>query len=154
MKLPYGNFIIEARSREGADVVLIAGGTGISPFVPYLEGVVARTSLDRRVVLYYGVRSLRHLLFRDLLASCNDKGFVGLRVMSEAAEAMEVDGWRPAGIALRPGRLDPHAVLSECTYLKEPVFFLSGPPAMMDNFRSELAAAGIPPGRIQIDQWE
>jgi ferredoxin-NADP reductase len=56
-KLPYGDFTIDARVKEGADVVLVAGGTGISPFIPYLEDLaegVASSPGECR--LYYGIR--------------------------------------------------------------------------------------------------
>lgn len=38
LKLPYGEFIIE--NNNSNCVVLVAGGTGVSPFLPYLENLI------------------------------------------------------------------------------------------------------------------
>jgi len=38
LKLPYGDFVIEGVLKDGQGAVLVAGGTGVSPFLPFLEG--------------------------------------------------------------------------------------------------------------------
>jgi NAD(P)H-flavin reductase len=151
VKLPYGDFTIESRTKEDADAVLVAGGTGISPFIPYLEELAERGVNNRRTKLFYGVRSLRQLLFKDLLLTCAKCGLVNLQVWTEKGpdESVALDDLCPVS-----GRLDACVVLSECAELKDPVYFLSGPPAMIDVFRFELSAAGVGSEHIQIDEWE
>jgi len=60
LKLPYGDFIIEQLVPEGETAVLIAGGTGISPYVSYLEQGLEQGSA-RQVYLAYAVRSPERL---------------------------------------------------------------------------------------------
>ncbi len=51
MKAPYGDFIV--RTSPEHDVVLIAGGTGITPFVAFMEDSMVQ-GLEGRVWLHYG----------------------------------------------------------------------------------------------------
>ena len=67
MKAPYGDFIVRT-SREH-DVVLIAGGTGITPFVAFMEDSLVK-GLEGNVWLHYGARSQDLLVFRDFAERC------------------------------------------------------------------------------------
>ena len=40
MKAPYGDFIV--RTSQEHDVVLIAGGTGVTPFVAFMEDALVK----------------------------------------------------------------------------------------------------------------
>ena len=67
MKAPYGDFIVRT-SREH-DVVLIAGGTGVTPFVAFMEDALVK-GLEGNVWLHYGARSQDLLVFRDFADRC------------------------------------------------------------------------------------
>src|SRR4029077_11354767 len=62
--MPYGDFVVDTR----ADVVLFAGGTGITAFTAFLEGLTppARQS----VTLAYGARTNSLLIYRDVVERC------------------------------------------------------------------------------------
>ena len=53
IKLPYGVFNFDD-SIKGSSI-LIAGGTGVSPFISFLRYILT-TSLDPKIKLYYGIR--------------------------------------------------------------------------------------------------
>src|ERR671913_2329368 len=61
IKMPYGDFVIG----EGADVMLFAGGTGITAFTAFLEGLTVEG--HHAVGLAYGARTTSLLLYRDLV---------------------------------------------------------------------------------------
>jgi ferredoxin-NADP reductase len=150
-KLPYGDFTIDARVKEGADVVLVAGGTGISPFIPYLEDLAEGAATSRRVRLYYGIRDASQLLFKDTLARCVSSSALELRLWLESDES------EPAGLSdikSKAGRLNVAAIHEECSELAAPNFFLSGPPAMIASFKSGLLSRGLGIDKIHIDEWE
>ena len=67
MKAPYGEFIV--RTSLEHDVVLIAGGTGITPFVAFMEDALVK-GLEGKVWLHYGARSQDLLVFRDFAERC------------------------------------------------------------------------------------
>ncbi len=151
LKMPYGDFVIESRAAPGQKIVLIAGGTGLTPFVPYLQGLAALNAAPRMVRLYYGARARCLILFPDILARCARSSLLDLRLWIEDAEDAACDS--PLGRAAA-GRLDIARIAAECEPLGEPVFFLSGPPAMILSFRDSLIRGGVPAERVQIDEWE
>ena len=63
LKFPYGSFLF---TDYEADIILIAGGTGITPFVSFLKHSI-NNKLDTNISLYYGVRSPEYLIFDSLL---------------------------------------------------------------------------------------
>jgi len=152
IKLPFGDFIIESRVKEDSDVILVAGGTGISPFVPYLEDLVESGGIaGRRVRLYYGLRSPDQLLFDDILARCWRDKSLDLQIWLES-DSRELKGF--LGLEMKQGRLDANLIFEESKDLMTPDFFLSGPPAMIKNFKATLLANGLNFNKIQIDEWE
>lgn len=147
VKLPFGDFIIDAIAKAECDAVLVAGGTGVSPFVPFIEGLEAgqRTGRTR---LFYGVRKAEHLLFGDVIASKAADGLLDARVYVEEGAVPSI------ALPCERGRLDMRRILSECADMREPAIFLSGPPAMISAFKAALLESGVPAGRIHIDEWE
>ena len=63
LKMPYGSFSF---SNVGKKNILIAGGTGITPFVSFLEYVIDN-HIDTNIMLYYGIKSPEYLIFDSLL---------------------------------------------------------------------------------------
>lgn len=143
VKLPYGSFTFPD---DAAAVVLIAGGTGITPFLSYLQYAVDR-GLESNITLYYGIRSAAHL--------------VGDPALHEAEERLARFRWHlfleegdGAGIAVRgPGYVPIGTVLQETADLNA-AYYLAGPPLMITAFRSEMLQAGITKDRIMVDEWE
>jgi ferredoxin-NADP reductase len=153
LKLPYGDFIIDSANRKEEDVVLIAGGTGIAPYVPYLEDLAESRTPGRRVLLVYGVREPSLCLFPELLARCAAiaPGFT-LQLFAEQIPG----GGLPAAVAttdLLSGTLRLDHIVDASRELKSPVFFISGPPTMVESFKNGLLDFGVAERRIRIDQW-
>lgn len=147
LKLPYGDFIIEQLVPEGDTAVLIAGGTGISPYVSYLEQGLAQGA-GRQMYLAYAVRSPERLAFPDLLRRVRDTGAITQRVWSET------DGADNA-LVTDHGLLDLDAVVADVKELPTPHYLLSGPPGMLDAFSSRLKTDhGVDERFIHIDEWE
>jgi ferredoxin-NADP reductase len=152
IKLPYGDFVINTSIRDGQDVVLVAGGTGISPFIPYLEDLVKEGASSRRVTLHYGTSLCSQVLFPELLERCT--GALASFDATIWIENEALDNLHIRGIRAKNGRLSIEAIHREAKELKEPVFFLSGPPTMIRNFRQGLIDQGVSIDNIKIDEWE
>jgi hypothetical protein len=105
VKLPYGDFIIE--SQGSGPLILVAGGTGITPFVSFLASTGASASVPVRVL--YGVRRSDLLIYRAVLEEAA-KRFRDLRWQAFVEEnAGAASG--PAGSRSRP-RWVRHATLA------------------------------------------
>jgi ferredoxin-NADP reductase len=152
LKYPFGEFIIESRIDTGQDAVMIAGGTGISPFISYLaKALESGFTTDRIIRLYYGVRKPSHVLFADLLDQCARIEGLGLCVYVENGDPSHMPAKQVPG---RIGRLDIALIHSDAALLRNPAYFLSGPPAMIHSFRNTLESLGVAGTNIKIDEWE
>jgi ferredoxin-NADP reductase len=142
VKLPYGDFVIQ--SEENAPVILIAGGTGITPFVSFFAG--ASTTAPVRVL--YGARRSELLIYRDVLKQ------TAARAPNLTWQAFVEEN---PGAGERPGRLSVDAALEAAHATgagDTATYYISGPPAMLAMFRTGLAAAGVPAARIRTDAWD
>jgi ferredoxin-NADP reductase len=148
LKLPYGNFIIEGVLKEGQGAVLVAGGTGVSPFMPFLEVQLKTGSAGRDVRLYYGVRQNAMLLGADLLGRCATGGIKTTILVEDEEPQLSV------AVSCTRGRLDIEAIRTECSAMNDPAFFLSGPPQMIQAFKKALLSNGTAADNIFIDDWE
>jgi ferredoxin-NADP reductase len=153
LKLPYGDFIIERSSRAGEDVVLIAGGTGIAPYVPHLEELAENGATGRRVLLVYGVREPSLCLFPELLTRCAKVApDFALRLFAERIPG----GGPPVALQtvdVRPGMLCLGQIVECAREMKAPTYFISGPPKMVESFKQGLLDLEVPDCRIMIDEW-
>lgn len=131
IKLPYGDFIVEKHIAAGQHVVFIAGGTGISPFVPYFHQVLESGSANP-ISIYYGIRDQEHYLYQDLLGKINPI----------------------TDVHIIEGMFDIPAICNEILNLKSAVCFISGPPVMIQAYKKELENQGFPSDYIVIDAWE
>jgi len=151
LKLPYGDFIIDAHIGQDESVVLIAGGTGFSPFVSWLADKAAQAS-PRKTLLFYGVRQPGMLLFQDIISLCKQT-MPGFKLHLFVEENLQ-----NAPVEITPhclaGRLSFDFIYETTRQLEQPVYFLSGPPVMLKAFKEQLQAAGVHENKIKIDEWE
>ncbi len=134
LKFPYGSFVVNALESE-KDVVLVAGGTGISPFIPYLEEELANPS-GRRILLVYGIRGAHCFLFEKLLQTC-----------CQSLPNFEL-------ILFNAQVIDFASIKGKAAVLRDPHYFISGPRAMISALRDFLLVGGIMSEKIHIDDWD
>ena len=153
LKLPYGDFIIDEMANPGDDLVLIAGGTGITPFIPYLHSrLIAETSPSGRIQMHYGFRNSALHLYRELLSACCSKikGFELYITVEQETSGMLQSGEQ----RISQGILSIGMILDLSGSLRDPLFLLSGPPTMVMTFKDFLRIHGVPEGRVKTDDWE
>jgi len=152
LKLPYGEFSIDHDRLEGSDIVLIAGGTGVSPYIPYLSSLKENSTDKRRINLYYGARLCDNVLFSNLIDSCaaSVPGFTAtIQIENESSALLSLPH-----VQKKDGRLAVANILDDTKNMQNPVFFLSGPPAMINSFKQKLLEYAVQPINIKIDEWE
>lgn len=148
IKMPYGKFVVDS----SGDVVLFAGGTGITAFMAFLETL--KPSGQRAVRLAYGCRTKKLLIYQDAIHRCVDR--VPSLDVCYFVEERAVDG-AVAGI---PGQSENVGCLSVATFWSriprpfESEYYLAGPPAMLDTVSQDLRAKGIGAEAVNIDAWE
>ncbi len=129
---------------EADSVVLIAGGIGLTPLMSIVRSaneLATRTHLT----LVYSAATPDELLFRDKLESiaANNPRIRPIFTITQP----ESDSWDgPTGRInadlLRDERVDLNAL-----------FFVCGPPAMIQSMIAMLRDLGVPRPRIRYEQW-
>jgi ferredoxin-NADP reductase len=101
--------------------------------------------------LIYGIKSPALFQFSDILKGCEQKipGFsMDMFIEQTGNEAVVFDNIKPG-----QGIIDINHVWNKGSELNNPVFFLSGPPGMIQSFKKELSSRGIAQSNIKIDEW-
>ena len=146
LKAPYGDFIIPNHLGPGETAVLIAGGTGVSPFIPFLKDIPDGI----RVVLNYGIRGAGLMIFeRELEEASKNTGFSLNLFIEEAADAISLEGVTD----IKAGRLSVSEILSNGFDKNSAKFFISGPPEMIELFKRQLKEESIDEQNIITDEW-
>ena len=146
IKLPYGHFVISSES--DGEVILVAGGTGITPFIPFLEESVKK-SYEGKISLIYGVRQPEFFIFGGVIANAiaNLKDFQ-LHTFSEE------QGNTDSNFQFIEGKLTIDVILNATSNVKKSDYYLSGPVEMINTFKKDLMCAGVSNTKIHIDEWE
>jgi len=133
VKLPYGEFVVDSSS----DAVLFAGGTGVTAFTAFLQSLTP--DLASHIVLFYGARTPQLFVYGALAEACaSDVPSLTCHLVSEETQ----------------GRLQVEVAWPAIAALNDPVFYLSGPPLMLDAITRQLRGRDVPPERIRTDAWE
>ncbi len=145
---PSGSFVAEPRAASERHLVLLAGGSGITPMM-----AIARTVLGEdpraRVTLVYGNRGHADVIFNDAideLARTHGPRFVVRHVLSHP----------PAEWTGGVGMLEEHVVRAEldaCDLDERASFYLCGPEPMMRASRAALVARGVAGDRILEERF-
>jgi ferredoxin-NADP reductase len=144
LKMPFGSFHIAPQ--QGRELVLVAGGTGVTPFISFLE-FACDEQTPSSISLFYGVRSPEMFLYTDVIAECRQKlPSFSCHMFAESGTSENPDILR--------GQLNIELILSKTPEPKSAVYYLSGPPVMIKAFRANLAARGIGQDSIRVDDWD
>jgi ferredoxin-NADP reductase len=125
---PYGALTAARRTRN--EVLLIAGGVGITPMRALFETLPIGT--DHDLTLLYRARGPEHVLFRrELDAIACRRGAHVHYLLGDDRQCLSAS-----------------SLLARVPRLTQRDVYLCGPPAMADAVRSALRDAGLPPGQL------
>jgi len=141
---PAGNFYFNPLI-HGDDLVFLAGGSGITPFMSMMREAAARGA-GRRIHLIYGSRSADDVIFADEIAAMAKRHpqMAWTLVVSEPPQGYEGH----AGFIT--AELMGKVLGSD---LSGKTFFLCGPEAMYTFCRGELGKLGVPARKIRIEMY-
>jgi len=146
IKMPYGDFVV-----AGDNVVLFAGGTGITPFTAFIETVSGGSG--RSVVLAYGARTSGLLVYRDLIEQCMKKT-PSIDVSFFAESAGPPDGSAGGARPVAAGRVAVAPIWARVLRPLEASYYVAGPPAMLQTISADLRSRGVSREQIHVDAWE
>ncbi|MBI2173229.1 MAG: xylene monooxygenase [Candidatus Aenigmarchaeota archaeon] len=139
IKGPYGVFLLD----ENRDAVMLAGGIGVTPFMSMIKYATAK-KLPAKITLLYSSRTPEDIAFRKELEELQKEN-KNLRVIHTVTRA---EGLQWSG---RKGRIDENMIRE---FLKrQPVFYVCGPPAMVDGTVQILKDIDIEENRIKREKF-
>jgi ferredoxin-NADP reductase len=149
---PSGSFGISAEDARGKHLLLVGGGSGITPLRSIVEARLADPSVT--ATLLFGNRGEGDIVFRDelaALASAHGGRFTVRHVLESP----------PAGWTGGVGRLDAstatreiEAILaSEAVRARTTEVLLCGPAPMMEAAREVLGKLGVPAAHVREEQF-
>lgn len=144
LKLPFGDF--NFLNAHGQDVVLVAGGTGISPFIPFIEFVINGEIKCKSVNLYYGVKHPGLIIFDDILVKASRDGFINTKVYIEEGDSTMLESYK--------GRLPLYEIVKNHESQLDCCYYLSGPKEMIDLFNIEIQKKHSTSCKVFYDKWE
>ena len=129
---------------EADSVVLIAGGIGLTPLMSIVRSA-NELATRTRLTLVYSASTLDELLFRDELESIAADN-PRIKLIFTVTQPIS-DTWDG-----HTGRIDAELLSSESVDINA-LFFVCGPPVMIQAMISMLRDLGVPRTRIRYEQW-
>lgn len=143
---PVGDFVYNPVF-HGTSLVLIAGGSGIAPFMSMIRETL-ECGLNREIVLLYGNRTASDIIFHAELVRWASR-FENFRYVPVIEENQEPTPAWPCRKGLITGELIKEVIGD----MRDRMVYLCGPAAMYDFCREELAALGVPQRRIRQEAY-
>jgi ferredoxin-NADP reductase len=143
---PWGDFVLP---KDAKDVVMIAGGIGVTPFRSILEDAVAR-SLPHDLSLIHAARTPEETPFLEEFRrwTTGHPRFTYLPTMTRPQDSGQP--WlgmrRRVDAPFLDETLDDRRAAA--------LYMVSGPPAFVKDVAAALVTVGVPAGRVMTDEFE
>lgn len=141
---PYGRFSYLLHPDEN-DIVMIAGGIGITPLMSMIRHM-RDVGSTKRVLLLYANRTEGDIVFRrelDQISQSEHPDLTVVHVLSHADEA-----WHgPRGL------IERDVIAKHCDAPSDKAFYVCAPPPMTDAVTAALLDLGVQPSRIHGERF-
>jgi ring-1,2-phenylacetyl-CoA epoxidase subunit PaaE len=142
-----GMFVTEYDASNEREVVMIGGGSGITPLYAIIKTMLNQEPKSK-VTLIYANRAEETVIFKDELDQLgkeNDR-FTLVHVLEEKSDLAAFIG--------RPDETMVKEIVDKVGLSKTAEYFICGPQPMMDVFQSGLNQSGIEDSQIHIESFE
>ena len=139
-----GDFVLPGDPRQ--KMVLIAGGIGVTPFrsmLKYLLDIHQR----RPITLFYANRTVEDIVYKDVFDRAERE--LGIRTIYSITDRHGM----PANWQGLEGRIQPQWIARYVPNYQNCIFFVSGPPGMIDTAKDALHQLGVRESQIKTDYF-
>ncbi len=150
---PYGEFFVPDNCPDDQEFIFVGGGAGMAPMRSHIMHLFKTERTTRKVSFYYGARSLKEAFYlEDYQAIEKEFPNFSFHLALDRPDP-EADA---AGIKYTAGFV--HNVMNE-TYLKnheapeDALYFMCGPPMMVQSVCNLLDSLGVAPESILFDNF-
>jgi ferredoxin-NADP reductase len=145
MEGPFGDLRLHHAARPA---VLLAGGIGITPFRSILVETIGGGGLPYPVVLFHANRRPEDAAFADEFRSLvrRDPNLTFVPIMTAIPDSGSAwDGER--------GHIDAAMLRRHLDGLVHPIYYIAGPPGMVQALRTMLIASGVDEDDVRIEEF-
>ena len=137
---PFGIFTLD--KAEDKDIVLIAGGIGITPFFSMIKSLAGSHS-NRKIILFYCSKKAESMVFKKELDAIKEKWLKKIYVLSDDE----------CCFGLEKGRLNASIISKYAEDINKSVFFICGPEEMKKCIVKELVKSGVKKENILAEDF-
>lgn len=144
-KGPYGKWLY---SDDLHHVVLISGGTGITPFRSISRYVIQK-GLPNRVTILYSSRTPSDIIYRkELEEFARHPNFVVVTTVTRPHLLKSGERWDGP-----TGRINLKMIHEAVPDFPKAHYYMCGPNSLVENISSALETEGIPKDQIRYEKW-
>ncbi len=137
---PFGRFTIED---DNKNLVFIAGGVGITPFISMIKYQL-HSKKQQNITLLYGSKTEKNIIFKKELDEVNEEWFKKVYVLSGEEIFEENYG---------QGRVTKKIIKKYVGSVKDSLFYVCGPEPMKDESIKILKNIGVKKQNIKIESF-
>ncbi|MBJ6118564.1 ferredoxin--NADP reductase [Pontibacter sp. BT310] len=141
---PLGNFCITCDAAETRNVILLGAGSGITPLMSILKGVL-REEPNSKVTLLYGNRDENSVIFKDQLEQLRAENPDRLQIAYIYSQPKQNCEYR--------GRMNQSLMIKilerlQLSRISNGLYFMCGPEGMMDEVKKALNVLHVPSDKV------
>lgn len=137
---PFGKFIIKDRKK---DLVFIAGGVGITPFMSMLKEHLNK-KLTQKITLLYGSKTEQDIIFKNEIDTLDESWFKKIYVLSQG---------NSAAASCEPGFITQALIEKYVKNIDNSLFYICGPEVLKSSVKKSLADLGVKKKNIIIEDF-
>ena len=141
LKGPMGIFVLKEDVKE---IVLLGGGIGITPFRDMIKYACDK-KLQIKLTLLYSNKTPADIVYKDEW-QIFEKENKNLKVINTITD--DTTNWQG-----RTGRINEVMVREACNDLNSAIFYICGPPGMVDGLSNLLKTMNVPQQNIKIEKF-
>jgi ferredoxin-NADP reductase len=127
------------------DVVFVAGGSGITPFMSAIRYAVSK-EMPNRIVLLNSNDSVDDIIYKDELDALSQNENI---TVTNTLSMSVPEGWH--GLH---GRIDKDMILAQIDQPAAKLWYVCGPPPMVQDLNDILLEIGLSEDKIKSEEWQ
>jgi len=142
MKGPMGIFVLKEEAKE---IVFLSGGIGITPFRDMIKYACDK-KLSIKMTLIYSNKTPADIVFKEEWPLFEQQN-PNLKVVNTITRPDGTD-WQG-----KTGRVDEALIKECCSDLQNTIFYVCGPPALVEALTGLLKSIGVPNGNVESEEF-
>ena len=141
VKGPMGIFVLKEDAKE---IVLLGGGIGITPFRDMIKYATDK-KLQLKIKLLYSNRTPADIVYKNEW-HVFERENPNLKVVNTITD--DTTGWKG-----KTGRINEEMIRESCNDMNNAMFYICGPPGMVEGLSTLLKSMNISPANIKIEKF-